>query len=140
MVSEPGHFGALESWVPSGRGDFDEAGWWHPSVLHCVLGVMGKSERDPCCEVSFCILDKTQRDLFLGQEGRGPGSWHIAIDHRGKGCVFHPYLQGILQNFGHTPFEVMPKQSMNYPLFPGTRDPERKVLMSFKLSHFLIGH
>ena len=106
----------------------------------CVMRLMGKSEMDHCCEVSFCILDKPQRHLLLGQEGRGPGSWHIAIDHRGKGCVFHPYLQGILQNFGHTPFEVMPKQSMNYPLFPGTRDPERKVLMSFKLSHFLIGH
>ena len=45
-MSEPGHFGALESWVSSVRGDFDEAGWWHPSVLHYVLGMMGKYERD----------------------------------------------------------------------------------------------
>ena len=104
-MSEPGRFGALESWVPSVRGDFGEAGWWHPSVLHCGLGVMGKSERDYCCKVPFCILDKAQRHLFPGQEGRGPGSCHIATDNRGKGCVFHPYLQGILQNFGHTPLK-----------------------------------
>ena len=39
-MSEPSHFGALESWVPSVRGDFGEAGWWHPSVLHCGLGVI----------------------------------------------------------------------------------------------------
>ena len=50
----------------------------------CVLGVTGNSEVDRCCEVSFCILDKAQRDLFRGQEGRGPGSRHIALDHRGK--------------------------------------------------------
>ena len=43
-MSEPGRFGALESWVPCVRGDFGEAGWWHPSVLHCGLGVMGNSE------------------------------------------------------------------------------------------------
>ena len=54
---------------------------------------------------ALCILDKAQRHLFPGQEGRGPGSCHIATDHRGKGCVFHPYLQGILQNFGHTPLK-----------------------------------
>ena len=40
----------------------------------CVMRLMGKSEMDHCCEVSFCILDKAQRDLFLRQEGRGP-SW-----------------------------------------------------------------
>lgn len=45
-MSEPGHFGALESWVSSVRGESDEAGWWHPSVLHNVLGVIGKYERD----------------------------------------------------------------------------------------------
>ena len=50
----------------------------------CVMRLMGKSEMDHCCEVSFCILDKAQRDLFRGQEGRGPGSRHIALDHRGK--------------------------------------------------------
>ena len=55
----------------------------------CVLGVTGKSETDHCCEVSFCILDKTQRDLFLGQEGRGPDCCCIAVDHRGKGGVFY---------------------------------------------------
>ena len=55
----------------------------------CVLGVMGKSETDHCCEVSFCILDKTQRDLFLRQERRGPDCCCIGVDHRGKGHVFY---------------------------------------------------
>ena len=115
MVPEPGWCGALESWVPSVRGYCDEAGWWHPSVLHCVLGVMGKSERDPCCEVSFCILDKTQRDLFLGQEGRGPGSCHIAVDRSGKGGVFHPISAGNPGELWSHYLEVMPKQSMELP-------------------------
>ena len=87
---QPGWSGALEFWVPSVGCDCDEVGWWHPSGLHCVLGVMGTSEMDHCCEVSFCILDKARRDLFLGQKVRGPGSCHIDVDHRGKGCVFHP--------------------------------------------------
>ena len=55
----------------------------------CILGVTGKSEMNHWCEVSFCILDKTQRDLFLGWEGRGPDSCCIAVDHRGKGGVFY---------------------------------------------------
>ena len=115
MVPEPGWCGALENWVPSVRGDCDEAGWWHPSVLHCVLGVMGKSERDPCYEVSFCILDKAQRDLFLGQEGRGPGSYHIAVDRRGKGGVFHPIPARNPGELWSHSLEVMPKQSMELP-------------------------
>ena len=115
LVLEPGWFGALESWVPSVRGDCDEAGWWHPSVFHCVLGVIGKSERDHCCEVSFCILNKPQRDLFLGQEGRGLGSCHIAVDHRRKGGVFHPISARNPAELWLHSLEVMPKQSMELP-------------------------
>ena len=53
LVHEPGCFRALGSWVLSVRGDCDESAWWHPSILHCALGVMGMSERDHCCKVSF---------------------------------------------------------------------------------------
>ena len=55
-----------------------------------VLGMRGISETDHCCEVSFCFLDKLQRTLFLGQEGRGPGSCPIAVDHRDEIGVFYP--------------------------------------------------
>ena len=34
----------------------------------CVMRLMGKSEMDHCCGVSFCFLNKPQRHLFLGQE------------------------------------------------------------------------
>ena len=77
--------------------------------------VMGKSERDPCCEVSFCILDKPQRHLLLGQEGRGPGSYHIAVDRRGKGGVFHPIPARNPGELWSHSLEVMPKQSMELP-------------------------
>ena len=56
-----------------------------------------------CCEVSLWILDKHQRDLFLGQDGRGPGSCRIAADHRDGVGVSTLYLLGILQNSGPTP-------------------------------------
>ena len=92
-VAEPGQFGALRSWVPSVGCDCDEAGWWQPSDLQTVsLWVTGNSEMDHCCEVSFFIIDKAQRDLFLGQEGRGPGSCRIAVDHRAKGGIFIPHI------------------------------------------------
>ena len=58
--------------------------------MRFVLGVRGISEMDHCCEVSFCFLDKPQGDLFLGQEGRGPCSCPIAVDHRDEIGVFHP--------------------------------------------------
>lgn len=58
--------------------------------MRFVLGVRGISETDHCCEVSFCFLDKPQRDLFLGQEGRGPGYCPIAVDHRDEIGVFYP--------------------------------------------------
>ena len=58
--------------------------------MRFVLGVSGISEMDYCCEVSFCFLNKPQRDLFLGQEGRGPGSCRIPVDHKDEIGFFHP--------------------------------------------------
>lgn len=60
------------------------------SHMRCVMGVRGNSEMGHCCEVSFWILDKPQRDLFLGQDGSGPGSCCIAADHRDGVGVFYP--------------------------------------------------
>ena len=89
-VSKPGRLGLWEAgfllWdviVMRLCGDIPQ------TCRHCVLGVTGKSEMDDCSEVSFCILGKTQRGLFLGQEGRGPGCCYTAVDHRSKGGVFY---------------------------------------------------
>ena len=109
------------------------------SIALC-LGVMGKSEMDHCSEVSFCILDKAQRDLFLGKEGRGPGSCHIAVDHRVKGGIFHPIsARNPAELWSHS-LERCPNNPWNYPLVSGMADPEPKVLMGFKLSLLVIGH
>ena len=97
----------------------------------CVLGVTGKSETDHCCEVSFCILDKTQRDLFLGQEGRGPDCCCIAVDHRGKGGVFHTISSRNPAELWSHSLGVMPRNPWADPFFPGPGDPEFKVLISF---------
>ena len=43
-----------------------------------------------CCKVSFWLLNKAQRDLFLGQHGRGPSSCHFAADHKDGTGVFYP--------------------------------------------------
>ena len=52
------------------------AGGSPQTCRQCVFRVMAKSETDHCCKVSFCILDKAQRDLFLGKEGSAEsGRW-----------------------------------------------------------------
>ena len=58
--------------------------------MRFVLRVRGICEMDHCCEVSFCFMDKPQREIFLRQAGRGPGSCPIAVDHRDEIGVFYP--------------------------------------------------
>ena len=58
--------------------------------MRFVLGVRGISEMDHYCEVSLCFLDKPQREIFLRQVGRGPGSCPKAVDHRDEIGVFYP--------------------------------------------------
>ena len=87
----------------------------------CVSGVMAKSETDLGCDVSFCILDKTQRDLFLVQEGRGPDSYHIVVDHRGKGGVFYPTSTRNPAELWSQSLEVVPKKGMELPFLSWPR-------------------
>ena len=95
------------------------------------MGVRGNSEMGHCCEVSFWILDKPQRDLFLGQDGSGPGSCCIAADHRDGVGVFYPVsARNPAELLSHS-LEMMPRNPWADPLFPSPRDPDLKVLTSF---------
>ena len=77
--------------------------------------------------MSFWILHKPQRDLFLGQDGRGPGSCQIAADHRDSVGVFYPIsAKNPAELLSHS-LEVMPRN----PSSPGPKDTEFKVLTSF---------
>ena len=90
-----------------------------------------------CCEVSLWILDKHQRDLFLGQGGRSPGSCRIAADHRDGVGVFYPVsARNPAELWSHS-LEVMPRNPWTDPLFPGPGDPELKVLTSFFFFSYL---
>lgn len=83
-VPEPGWFGAWKLGFFLWEVTVLRLGGGSPQTCRqCVLGVTGNSEVDRCCEVSFCILDKAQRSLSWAGR-RGPGSRHIALDHRGK--------------------------------------------------------
>ena len=84
-----------------------------------------------CCKVSLWILDKPQRDLFLGQDGRGPGSSHISADHRDGVGVFYPVSARNPAELLSNSLEMMPRNPWADPLFPGPRDPGLKVLTSF---------
>ena len=77
--------------------------------MRCVMGVRGNSEMGHCCEVSFWILDKPQRDLFLGQDGSGPGSCCIAADHRDGVGVFYPVSGRHPAELRSHSLEVMPR-------------------------------
>ena len=91
------------------------AGGSPQTCRQCVFRVMAKSETDHCCKVSFCILDKAQRDLFLGKEGRGHNSCRIAVDHRGKGGVFYPIsARNPAELWSHS-LEVVPKKCTELP-------------------------
>ena len=98
-----------------------QAGGSPQMCRQCVFGVMAKSETDHGCKVSFCILDKAQRDLFLGQERRGPDSCHIAVDHRGKGGVFYrTSARNPTELWSHS-LEVVPKKCMELPFLSWPR-------------------
>ena len=84
-----------------------------------------------CCKVSFWLLDKPQRDLFLGQHGRGPGSCHFAADHKDGAGVFYPLSARNPEELPSHSLEVMPRNPWADPFFPGPGDPEFKVLISF---------
>ena len=84
-----------------------------------------------CCKVSLWILDKPQRDLFLGQDGRGPGCSRISADHRDGVGVFYPVsARNPAELLSHS-LEKMPRNPWADPLFPSPRDPDLKVLTSF---------
>ena len=57
-----------------------------------------------CCVASFCALVKPQRDLFLGEEGV-LALVTLLLTAVVKEVFSTPYLQGILENFGHTPLK-----------------------------------
>ena len=87
-----------------------------------------------CCKVYFWILDKPHRDFFLGQDGRGPGSYRIAAYHRDGVCVFYPVsARNPAELWSHS-LEVIPRNPWTDPLFRGPGGPELKVLTSFQLS------
>ena len=84
-----------------------------------------------CCKVSFLVLDKPQRGLFLGQHGRGPGSGHFAADHKDGVGVFYPASARNPEELPSHSLEVLLRNPWTDPLFPGPGDPELKVLTSF---------
>ena len=101
--------------------DMWQAGGSPQTYRQCVFGVMAKSETDLGCDVSICILDKAQRDLFLGQEVRGPDSCHIVVDHRGKGGVFYPTsARNPAELWSHS-LEMVPKKVMELPFLSWPR-------------------
>ena len=53
---------------------------------------------------SFCALVKPQRDLVLGEEGV-LALITLLLTAGVKEVFSTPYLQGILENFGHTPLK-----------------------------------
>ena len=85
-----------------------------------------------CCKVSFWLLNKAQRDLFLGKHGRGPSSCHFAADHKDGAGVFYPLSARNPEELPSHSLEVMPRNPRTYPLFPGPGGPELKVLTSFQ--------
>ena len=87
-----------------------------------------------CCKVSFWLLNKPQRDLFLGQHGRGPSSCHFAADYKDGRGVFYPLSARNPEELPSHSLEVMPRNPRTDPLFPGPGGPELKVLTSFQLS------
>ena len=67
---------------------------------------------------SFWILGKPQRDLILGQEGRGPDSCHIAVDHRDEVGVFYSPPARISSRYVVTLLESDAKKSVDKHCFP----------------------
>lgn len=107
-------------------GDGDEAGWWQQPDLQAVcLG--GKSEMGHYCEVSFWITDEPERNLTLGQEGRGPGSCCIAVDHSEEVGVIYA-TAGETRSYSLDVMRRVRGQAL-FSLFSG--EPEPKVLISF---------
>ena len=87
-----------------------------------------------CCKVSFWLLNKRLRDLFLGQHGRGPSSCHIAADYKDGAGVFYPLSARNPEELPSNSLEVMPRNPETDPLFPCPGGSELKVLTSFQLS------
>ena len=100
----------------------------------CVFGVMGNSEMDHCCEVSFCILDKAQRDLFLGRKEGVLALVALLLITGEKEVFSYPISARNPAELLCTPLKWCPRNTWKYPLFPGPWDVETKVLISFKLS------
>lgn len=98
-----------------------QAGSSPQTCRQCFFAEMANSEMDHGCKVAFCISDKAQTDLFLGQEGRGPDSCRIAVDHRGKGGVFYPTsARNPAELWSHS-LEVVPKKCMELPFLSWSR-------------------
>ena len=117
-----------------------QAGGSPQMCRQCVIGVMAKSETDHSCKVSFCILDKAQRDLFPGQEGRGPSSCHIAVDHRGKGGVFYPTsARNPAELWSHS-LEVVPKKCMELSFLSWPWGSRTQDVNWLSIIVILIGH
>ena len=74
-----------------------------------------------CYKVSFWILDKPRRGLFLLQDGRGPGSCHIVADYRDRVGVFYPIsARNPAELLSHS-LEVMPRNPSSLSWSQGPR-------------------